>query len=406
MVTVRTLKENKHCLKIAIFSGAIPSSTFIEHLISGVSQKHQVLLFGVVEKKKIYVSRNIKLYKTPYSHWINLCYTLWRLFLLGFKHPRDVIKLFNEVRRFKHFYQQWIWFTKFLPIVLYKPDIFHLQWARDLEFYYFLKDKFNIKLVVSLRGAHINYTPIVESRMATIYKRTFPNVNAFHAVSEAIGLEAQKYGAVPKTIILIHSPVQRSTFDKFNDLKQKRNKPLKILSIGRHHWIKGYNYAISAIQILKERGMTFEYSIIAQGKVPENILFQVNQLGLQKEVIFIAGIEQDVLFEAMQNYDILLLPSLNEGIANVVLEAMALGLPIISTDCGGMAEVVHHKETGWLVPVRDPQAIADAILDVSQTSEQELQRIMQNAHDFVKTHFNAEDSIRQFVELYESVLSE
>ena len=52
MATIKRLKENKYSLKIAIFSGGIPSSTFIEHLIEGVSRQHQVLLFGVVENKK------------------------------------------------------------------------------------------------------------------------------------------------------------------------------------------------------------------------------------------------------------------------------------------------------------------------------------------------------------------
>jgi colanic acid/amylovoran biosynthesis glycosyltransferase len=57
-------------------------------------------------------------------------------------------------------------------------------------------------------------------------------------------------------------------------------------------------------------------------------------------------------------------------------------------------------ETGWLVPVRDADAFANAIVEVSQTSDIELQRITQNAHDYVKKHFKAEDSIEQFLEMY------
>ena len=69
----------------------------------------------------------------------------------------------------------------------------------------------------------------------------------------------------------------------------------------------------------------------------------------------------------MQDFDLLILPSLNEGIANVVLEAMALGIPVISADCGGMSEVVLPNETGWLVPVRDSEAMGEAIIEFTQT---------------------------------------
>jgi colanic acid/amylovoran biosynthesis glycosyltransferase len=68
-----------------------------------------------------------------------------------------------------------------------------------------------------------------------------------------------------------------------------------------------------------------------------------------------------------------------------------------------MTEVVIPKETGWLVPVRDPEALANAIVEIKDTSEAELQDITKNAHHFVQEHFNAEDSIQQFLELYESI---
>ena len=69
-----------------------------------------------------------------------------------------------------------------------------------------------------------------------------------------------------------------------------------------------------------------------------------------------------------------------------------------------MAEVIFPNETGWLVPVRDAEALANAVQEIIKTSEVELQRITLNAHQFVKSHFNAEDSIARFLELYGSVL--
>jgi colanic acid/amylovoran biosynthesis glycosyltransferase len=392
-------------MKIAIFSGAIPSSTFIEHLIEGVAPYHTIMLFGVIEKRKQYSSKAVKIYKTPYSHLINLGYTLGRLVLLAFQRPGEILKLVKEVKKYDRFYDRWIWFSKFLPIVLYRPDIVHVQWARDLDFYYFLKERFNMKLIVSLRGAHINYTPIIEPRIAQLYRHSFPNIDAFHAVSVAISKEALHYGADPDKISLIHSPIQNVFFDAFTLLKKQNMKTIRIVSVGRFHWKKGFKYAFDAISLLKDSGIDIMYTIIGSEALSEALLFQMHQLKLEEHIVLIAAMPQEDLIQALKSYDVLLLPSVEEGIANVVLEAMAVGLPVISSDSGGMSEVVRHKETGWLVPVRDPQAIADAIIEVAGTSESELQDMTQNAYNFVKTNFNAEDSIQQFVELYDRVMN-
>ena len=390
-------------LKIAIFSGEIPSTTFIEHVIEGVSEHHEVYLYGVANKTYKYTSKRIKVFSTPKSQLLNFTMTSYRVFRLFFKRPGDVVKLIHEIRRFKSTYSKWIWFSKFLPIVLHRPDVFHIQWARDLEFYWFLKDRFQIKFIVSLLGSHINYSPLVQPYIADIYRTVFPRVDAFHAVSKAIAKEAQLYNAPLDKITLIHSPIKASTFAAYQPLKSKRNSSIKLISVGRHHWVKGYKYALSAMQLLKESKVDFHYTIIAQGNVPEDLIFQRVQLGLEKEVTFLNGVSQHQLFKEMQNHDLLILSSLSEGIANVVLEAMAIGVPVISTDCGGMAEVVIPNETGWLVPIRSPQSIAEAVIEVTQMAENKVQRITQNAHQFVITQFNAQDSIREFLELYDKV---
>ena len=63
----------------------------------------------------------------------------------------------------------------------------------------------------------------------------------------------------------------------------------------------------------------------------------------------------------LSNSDLLLLPSIEEGISNAVLEAMILGVPVISTNCGGMVEVITNNKNGFIVPVRDPDSIAETI---------------------------------------------
>ena len=94
----------------------------------------------------------------------------------------------------------WIfhWLAITLPIVNHLPDIFHIQWAKALPKWFFLKQLFGVKIVLSLRGAHINYSPLADSYLANQYSMLFPNVDMIHAVSKDLAAKAKEYGADKK----------------------------------------------------------------------------------------------------------------------------------------------------------------------------------------------------------------
>jgi colanic acid/amylovoran biosynthesis glycosyltransferase len=390
-------------MKIAIFSGVIPSTTFVEHLIEAIAENHEVYLFGTQQKPKTYNAKTINVYANSTSTTKNLGIALYRFLLIVVSHPKRLKILFSEVKKQNGFYQKRTVFMRVLPVILYKPDIFHVQWAKDLDQWLFLKEKLGMKLILSLRGAHINYSPIANDALATSYKLNFPKLDAFHAVSKAIGQEAQKYNADASKIKVIHSPVKDSTFKYYTPYKASTETTIKLCVVGRFHWVKGYKYLIDACKILSEKGVDFHLTIVASNTISEDVLFQIHQLQLDDQISVIYDLPQTELFPFIKTCDMLLLTSLKEGIANVVLEAMALGVPVISTDCGGMDEVIVPNTTGWLVPVRDSIAIANAVIEVSQTSDERLKQIVKNAHDFVKTNFKALDSIKEFDQLYQSV---
>lgn len=391
----------KQTLKIAIFSGNIPSTTFVEHLTQGVAKTHEVFLFGVMRTKVQYALPNIKVYANSGSRFRDFFITFCRTVALLFKSPKQVFQLYKIISQYTSLYSQWNWYCKLLPIVLYRPDVLHVQWAKGIADFMPLQDVFNISIVLSLRGTHINQSPVTHPNIARMYGEVFPKIKAFHAVSEAIGIEAQRYGAKANRITVIHSPIPQSAVLRYRPF-EKIDRPLNVVTIGRFHWIKGMRYMFNAISLLGD--FSFQYSCVSSSPLSEAALFQLHQLELDDKITVIEGLKQDALFDFLQDCDVLVLPSLEEGIANVVLEAMAIGIPVISTDCGGMAEVVIPHETGWLVPIRNPEAITAAICDCAQTSEVELQRMTKNAHEFVKMHFDAETSIAQFIALYEEVV--
>ena len=386
-------------LKIAIYSGAIPTTTFIENLIEGIASSHIVLLFGKQIRKPKYSNKFIHCYPIYSNKFSNLLLTKWRVLLLMLMYPKRFLILWDQLKTKKGFYSKFNWLSRYVPVLLHLPDIFHVQWAKDLEHWMFLKEQ-NVKVVLSLRGAHINYSPIANKILADSYRKNFPNVDAFHAVSGAIRKEAQMYGADPKKIFKIHSLISQRTFDLFRTIEKKKDPVLKIISVGRHHWKKGYATALDACSVLKSKSISFKYTIIAGGNVPEELLIQRDQLNLKNEVHFMDLLPQDEMFNEMLANDILLLPSYEEGIANVVLEAMAMGLPVISSDCGGMKEVVIAGETGWLVSMLDSKKMARALINFKQSSSEELNIITLSAYNLVSKNFKKQINILDFNSFY------
>jgi len=233
----------------------------------------------------------------------------------------------------------------------------------------------------------------------------FPMVAGFHAVSAAISLEAQKYGADPKKNTIIPPAVKSEITEKWAVEKSTQiDDELKIISVGRCHWKKGYTFALDAMAILKEKNTNFHYTIIAVGKDEENILYQINDLGLKKNVTFINGLQHKEVIKQVSNSNLFLLSSVEEGISNAVLEAMALGIPVISTDCGGMGEVIRNSENGFIVPIRDTAAMAGTIQKFIDLDKTYKINIIKNARETIIHNHLLSSQVNQFKSFYSKIV--
>lgn len=391
---------------VAIYSGNIPSTTFIENLIDGMSESGlRILLFGK-KLKQVSYKENVQVIATPQSELPLIFFVIKEAGKLYFKNRNKLSKLFASVKaRNKSFRYLLKDLGAILPVLNASPDIFHIQWAKTLQVYPELMQLLDSKIAVSLRGAHINYSPLNDPDLAAAYRSQFPKVDAFHAVSNAISSEAQKYGADRNKISVIHSSVRESLLTA--DLHPvNTGSKLEIISVGRFHWKKGYHYGLDTMKMLKSGNTDFHYTIVAQGDVPEEITFLINEYDLSNEVTIIPGLQYDELIDKLKNSHVLLLPSVEEGIANVVLEAMAVGVPVITTDCGGMNEVVTDDLNGFIVKVRNPEAAAQKILTMLGKSENELSMMISNAREKIRSEFSRKGQIEQFLSFYNKLAAE
>jgi glycosyltransferase involved in cell wall biosynthesis len=161
---------------------------------------------------------------------------------------------------------------------------------------------------------------------------------------------------------------------------------LVIVTVGRMSLEKGHADLLSAIVLLKDMpGLPrHRFVLVGDGPEEENLRRQAASLGIEDRTVM-TGFQKNVVpYYAMAT--IFVLPSHSEGSPNVILEAMAAGLPIASTSVGGVPEILEDGVTGLLVPARNPQALAEALRRLLQSEELRAQLASAARHQAETAH--------------------
>lgn len=211
------------------------------------------------------------------------------------------------------------------------------------------------------------------------------------------GLDRQRVRVLHNAVDLEH-PVKTSPQTKPLHERLGVEPNVKVIVVvGRLSPEKGVDVFIRALHIVKQSCPGVHGLIVGEGQERAALMDLVSQLGLAKNVFF-AGFT-DTPGDYMIEADIIVLPSRSEGIPNVALEAMALGKAIVATAVGGTPEVVEQEQSGLLVPSEQPEAMAQAILQLC-TNEELANRLRSGARTRVRGHFSVEARCRKLVEIY------
>jgi glycosyltransferase involved in cell wall biosynthesis len=157
-----------------------------------------------------------------------------------------------------------------------------------------------------------------------------------------------------------------------SDQYSAKNKDVKmpmLLSVGRLVEKKGFDYLIKACAILKERGCQFQCQIVGGGDdhFKAKLVRLIKDLGVEDTINLHGAVTQEELRDIFKNATVFALPCLvvdngdRDGIPNVLVEAMSMRVPVISTDISGIPELIDHDINGLLVPEKNAEAMADAI---------------------------------------------
>ncbi len=294
-------------------------------------------------------------------------------------------------------------FYKFYKIVrLFKPDIIH-AWGNMVAFYAIpVKLLFRIPLV----NSQITDAPSKVSNSLLGHRYTFPFSDLIISNTLA-GLDA--YNAPKKKSIVIYNGFDFSRIDDLSDKIEIRNKfnirtKLVVAMVASFSDKKDYTtYVMAANKVLeKHQDVTFlcigsgddsRIKSLVNSKNSSKILF----LGKQNNVESIMNINDiGVLIPNSDNH--------GEGISNALLEFMALGIPVITTSCGGNSELVENEISGYLIPPKSPEELSEKLLDLINDETTRL-RFGKEGRKIVENKFQIKKMVISYLNIYEEIKS-
>ncbi len=228
-------------------------------------------------------------------------------------------------------------------------------------------------------------------------------------VSDSIG---KVFSSCNDKVRVIYNGVNFSIFDKMikgEGVKKEfavGNGTCLVGMVGQITPWKGHqDFLAAAAEVLKKKP-SVKFLIVGEALFNKELSIEKlreisRQYKIDSQVIF-TGLRKDIP-QLIAALDILVLPSWQEPFGRVILEAMAMGKPVIATDCGGPAEIITSGQTGILVPAKRPDLLAEAIIRVL-SDPVERERLAQAGYELVKNRFDLQKQVDKVTDLYEQVL--
>lgn len=286
-----------------------------------------------------------------------------------------------------------------------RPFLVHFEFGSLAAKRMSLKKLLNCAVTVSFRGYDLNFVGL---DMPDYYADVWREATAVHLLGQDLWERAQKRGApdtLPHTLIPPAIDVE-----KFRDFSANvseeigQQRPFRILSVGRLAWKKGYEFALQAVHLLEQQNIPVEYRIVGAGDYLESLTFARHQFNLTNNVQFLGAISPDGVREQMAWADVLLHTAVSEGFGNVVLEAQAMQLPVVCTDADGLPANIADGITGFVVPRRNPQAMAEKLAQLAHDKPLRA-RFGQAGRVRIQNYFKIEDQADAFSQFYRQALS-
>jgi glycosyltransferase involved in cell wall biosynthesis len=230
------------------------------------------------------------------------------------------------------------------------------------------------------------------------------------SVSEATRKPIKEYPGVFRKTAVIYNGVDTEKFNthiKSDDIKREfgiASDETVIGTIGQLYPDKGQEVFLRAASVILKTHPKTKFFVVGEAKkerYEKQLLKITAEFKLQNQVIF-AGKREDIS-KVLSSFDIFALPTLNEGFARVIIEAMACGKPVITTPVGGNREAVMDGKTGFIIPVNSADELARKIVELIDDKEKRIE-MGKLGRERVVNHFSLEQYVKNMEGIYKEVL--
>lgn len=289
----------------------------------------------------------------------------------------------------------------------FRPDVVHIFFGvPDGPIGWLMKRVYGLPYIISLRGADVPSDEV--KRFARQYKLLRPfigwlwkDADALVAVSN--GLRSYASETAPDLPIqVIPNAIDLSAFTPL--LQRAADGPVRLLYVGRFNVFKNVETLVEAAGKLVQLEVgEFELDLVGEGEQRPVLERMVSELGLTRQVHFVGWVAREHIVDHYRRADIFVTATTWEGMPNTVLEAMACGLPIVGSQASGLRDLVRDGVNGYLVPLKDPDALAEALARLIDNGY-ERRRMGRESRRLAEREFAWEYIAEQYVRVYEQVL--
>lgn len=276
-----------------------------------------------------------------------------------------------------------------------------------------VRRKWPMKLVTTTHGWCISN--IRSWCYATVGRMCLPFYDSVIAVSEDLYHSGRRWGLFQNHLQLISNAIDakdyrrsispseaRTQFADANHLTLPNDGSFLLVAIGRLSAEKGLSFLIDAVAQILAKGVSVTLWIGGQGHLRHDLEKQIALLGLTNHIALLGHIDDPRTL--MQAADAFVLSSVTEGLPNVLLEAMSLEVPIVSTKVGGIARLIEHRQHGILVPPRRSDELAAAIALMIENKNLR-EKMTSAARARIETEFDFGTRMRKVAAIYERLLN-
>lgn len=409
-------------MKIAFIVGQFPvaSKTFILNQIIGLMDRgHEVDIYADVPAYSSSVHADIQ----NYALYENICYEyplpseflarqVEKIKLLAhccFKNPSAV---FNSLNAAKYGKQA----TSFKLLCRAAPaiarpssyDIVHCHFGLNAIRGLLLKEVNALKgkLVTTFHGVDI--TKHLQVYGHDMYDQLWAKGDLFLPISDLFLKKIIHLGCQQDKTHVHHMGIDCSKF-KYVSRHLSSDRPVVMATVNRLVEKKGVEYGIRAVAKLIHKNILVQYNIVGEGPLSGDLQQLVKSLNMERHIHFLGWKEQGDVIRILEKSDILIAPSVTskngdqEGIPVALMEAMAMGMPIVSTQHSGIPELVQNNGSGFLVPERNVDELANKLeyLAINPNTWSEMGLA---GRKIVERDYNIDHLNDQLIDIYQSLL--